>query len=165
MTAIHIAEYRSADEDKLKAFVHALSPRARWFRYLAMLSDEALDVRLREALAARSHVLSLLALDGDRIVGHATCWSTGGSRAEFAMEVADPVQRHGIGTALFCQLAWRSRSRGIRTLEAIVHVDNILMLGIVANSGFASRASLEAGSVSLTVQLPDASQNGRATCA
>jgi acetate---CoA ligase (ADP-forming) len=66
-------------------------------------------------------------------------------RAEVAFAVHDEFQRRGIGTRLLEQLAELARSAGIEEFVAEVMGENMAMLGVFADAGFAVTRTSAAG--------------------
>lgn len=149
----------SADAPLLQAFVRRLSPRSRRFRFfgpLAELSAAQLD---RSVNVDPARDLALVALrgwpdDGTAIVAEARY--AGGPKdadAEFAIAVADDLQRRGLGTQLvrcLLETAWR---RGVRRMFGDIKSDNRAMLALASRLGFRLRRSLTDGSVIVASML------------
>ena len=75
--------------------------------------------------------------------------------AEVAFAVLDEFQGRGIGTLLLRHLAQIARRQGIIKFAAFVMGDNHQMLEVFANSGFRSRDRYDAGTVRVTLDLPE----------
>ena len=125
------------------AFVHGLSPRTSYNRLMSTRRPDPEEIRrfteidpLREcALVAiskrESHDAILaaarFALDGNR------------TSAEFAIVVADAVQRSGLGFKMMCCLIESAHRAGIRELNGSVLATNTGMLTLARRLGFTVR--------------------------
>jgi acetate---CoA ligase (ADP-forming) len=78
--------------------------------------------------------------------------------AEVAFAVADGYQRRGIGTRLLEQLATRASEAGIEEFVAEVLHENVAMLGVFRDAGFAVTRAAEGGEVE--IRFPIAPTSG-----
>jgi len=81
-------------------------------------------------------------------VGRYCCGSADGtasSSAEVAFAVVDEHQGRGVGTILLEHLTSVAREHGITELVADVMADNVAMMRVFTNSGFAVQSSMEGG--------------------
>ncbi len=152
-STIHVRPVRASDADGLLAFLEALSPRSRWFRFFSAGGD------LRKAAAWAADVdydgrLGLVATAGEagRIVAHAVYIGMDPGRAEVAFAVADELHGHGLATILLAHLAAAARDRDIGTFEASVLPENHRMLEVFHDSGFPLSVQSEPGR--LILELP-----------
>ena len=147
-STVHVRSAELSDVEPLSAFLDALSPQARWFRFLAAVDAGAAARVLLE------RGVGLLATTGPAgaIVAHACYVPAAPGRAELAFEVAEAWQGHGIATLLLAQLAELAEAAGIATLTAVVHPSNHRMLQVFRDSGFAIEVSSEPGE--LHIRMP-----------
>ncbi len=75
------------------------------------------------------------------------------ARAEVAFAVADSLQGQGVGTRLLEQLALTAAGQGISTFVADVMADNLAMLGVFADAGFAVSRRLEGGTTEVRLEI------------
>jgi len=147
-STVHVRSAELSDVEPLAAFLDALSPQARWFRFLAAVDAGAAARVLLE------RGVGLLATTGPAgaIVAHACYVPEATGRAELAFEVADAWQGHGRATLLLAQLAEVAEAAGIATLTATIHPANHRMLHVFRDSGFAIEVSSEPGE--LHIRMP-----------
>lgn len=88
-------------------------------------------------LAGGDDVVSVLALLDGRIVGEARYLMHGDGEYELGIVVADGCQHRGVGRRLLDRLRQDAGARGIKTLRAVVRVDNTAMLRTLRSVGFA----------------------------
>src|SRR5262245_40310974 len=150
---IHVRPVRASDADGLLAFLEALSPESRWFRFFSGGGD------LHKAAAWAADVdydgrLGLVATSGEdsRIVAHAVYVEIDAGRAEVAFAVADELHGHGLATILLAHLAAAARERDIGTFSASVLPGNHRMLEVFHDSGFPLSVESEPGR--LILELP-----------
>ena len=146
--SVVIRALRPADKPLLEELFRRLSPESSWLRFFGVkrplreseLAEMAeLDFHTRVGLAAIHREEGQ-----DKIIGvaHFLCCApqpVGSSRAEFAVTVADEHQGRGIGTLLLEHLALIARANGVQEFEAEVLAENVEMLKVFAESGFAVR--------------------------
>src|SRR4051812_41201964 len=112
-STVHVRPVRGSDRTALLAFLEALSPASRWFRFF---SDGG-DLERAAAWAAdvdyadRFGLLATAGVDA-RVVAHTVYIHTSADRAEVAFAVADDLRGHGLATILLAHLAAAARERG-----------------------------------------------------
>jgi acetyl coenzyme A synthetase (ADP forming)-like protein len=74
-------------------------------------------------------------------------------RAEVAFAIADALQGHGLGTRMLERLAEIARERGLRAFDAYVLGDNLTMMDVFLQSGFALTQGLEQGVFHVALDL------------
>lgn len=125
------------DAFAFQKFVRELSPESRLHRFLFPVRE--LAPRLLAALTRPEqpcHV-ALAALEGSTIIGEGRYVALGDSgRAEFAIAVADPWQRKGVGALLLEALSDAARRAGLATLQGEVLRTNAAMLAFTRRAGF-----------------------------
>lgn len=113
----------------------------------ASVSDDALFLRFFgsgrraahsyvEHVLASTETLSLVAREGERLVGLATAEPTAPGTYEVAFLVADDLRGHGVGTLLLEHLADLARDRGASAFTAEVLAENWRMLDVFTGAGF-----------------------------
>jgi acetyltransferase len=147
---LSIRPVRPDDEALLVAFVHALSPQDRRFRFFGTFHDlsHALAVRLTQIDYDRE--MAFLLLDGSTLIGVGRL--TAGAdveQAEFALTVASGRQRRGHGELLLRHVLAYARSRGIKRVVGQIMGENRGMLELAKHLGF--------------VRVPAASNNSEIT--
>lgn len=143
-STVHVRPVRPEDRERLRTFLEGLSPEARWLRFFSGFPD--LD-RAAEAAARVDHRdrYGLLALAGDRVIGHAVYIRTEDDRAEIAFAIADTYQGRGLGTILLGHLAEAATENGIHVFEAEVLPENHRMVEVFRESGFSVEMHTEPG--------------------
>lgn len=153
-TTVHVRPVEVGDEPALLAFLEALSPDSRAFRFMS------LGVNLRAAARHSAHEngrgrFGLVATGpSGEIVAHAMYVQVDDERAEVAFAVADGLQGHGLGTVLLGLAADAADRAGIPRFVALVRADNRRMIDVFRQSGFP--VSVRARSGTIEVELPTA---------
>jgi acetyl coenzyme A synthetase (ADP forming)-like protein len=149
-STVHVRPVRATDRDGLLAFLEALSPDSRWFRFFSGGGD------LRQAAGWAADVdyagrLGLVATAGAgaRIVAHAAYAHIGAGHAEVAFAVADELHGRGVATILLAHLAAAARDRDIGTFTALVLPENHRMLEVFRDSGFPLSVHAEPGRLAI----------------
>ena len=152
-STIHVRPVRRDDRDALVEFLGGLSEESRIFRFFSQVKDFqwAVDRFVDVDYRGRGGLVALRG-DPERIVGHAFYAQSGEGRAEVALEVADALQGHGVGTALLGLLAQAAAANGIGLFEAEVLPTNMAMIGVFRDSGFPLRTKPTYGA--LHVEFP-----------
>jgi acetyltransferase len=148
---IAIREIRADDEDAIGRLLADLDPESRRLRWFT----GAIDIRRAADWAAhpeRCRAVGLLALAGDRLVGHAVLVPDADDRGEVAFEVAAGWRHHGIAGALLERLLDAAAARGLREVFAEVLPDNADMLAVLREHGEHAE-SREYGVVSVTLPV------------
>lgn len=136
-----IRPIQPADGDAFQAFVQALSIESRTNRFLFPVRE--LSPASLQALthADQQRHVGLVALIGQRIVGEGRYVVLGDSgKAEFALAVADDLQRTGIGARLLYALSETARRAGLAALEGDILRTNQAMLKFLRREGFEMRS-------------------------
>ena len=137
------------------------------FDLYASLSEESVQMRFfgtmprttLEAvagLAGEDDVVSVLAVLDGGIVGEARYLMHGDGEYEFGIVVADGCQHRGVGRGLLDMLRQDAGARGIRTLRAVVRVDNLAMLRTLRSVGCAVVEPAEDGVLVAELSCVDA---------
>jgi RimJ/RimL family protein N-acetyltransferase len=121
-TRLHMRPLTRDDRDELLSLFHRLSEDSRWRRFMSpkpTLAPRELDYLTDVGHLAHEAFAAVDERDGSlagvaRYVRH----PGGGTSAELAVEVADELQRRGIGTALCLRVIERARENGFTVLTA-----------------------------------------------
>ncbi|HTS52454.1 MAG TPA: GNAT family N-acetyltransferase [Burkholderiales bacterium] len=129
------------DAEREQAFVRALSPESRYFRFMSALRELPADMLYRFTHPDFQRELALVALTGEgaatRQIGVARCVADADrTSAEFAVVVADEWQNRGVGTRLLCELMRAARAAGLRRIWGDILASNHRMLALMASLGF-----------------------------
>jgi GNAT superfamily N-acetyltransferase len=129
------------DADAERAFITALSPRARRYRFQEQFTepDEALVSHLVDVDHVNDEAFVALSGEGDdaRIVGVSRyAVGTDPLECEIAVTVLDAWQGHGLGTALMQRLIEAARERGIRRMVSLDFAENLEMAHLAHHLGF-----------------------------
>ncbi len=151
-SAIVLRDVRRGDEPLLRRMLDHVTGDSRWMRFFSGGADVD-RVAALEALADGVRSLGVLALDGDRVLGHGMCVPIDGDVAEIAFEVVDGEHRRGIGGVLLGELVRRAPGAGYRQLVAEVLPGNRDMLDMLAASGLPVERSIRSGVVHATIPL------------
>jgi RimJ/RimL family protein N-acetyltransferase len=151
-----------SDREALRTLFARLSPKSRRRRFLT--GKPELSERELTYLTDVDHVRheALAAIDGKdgSIVGVARYvrWPERAGAADAAIEVADDLQRNGIGLMLAEALIRRARENGIHVLTATTLWENSAARVLARRVGF--RAVSSAGSdIDLELQLADRAEH------
>lgn len=125
-TRLAVRDIRPDDAEKLRLGFHALSAASRYQRFMGQVADltpTMLDYLTR--VDGTDHVaLVALLLDPEErerelvAVARAIRLEPGGSVAEIAITVGDPLQRHGLGRMLMRAVVDRAQQHGVDALVA-----------------------------------------------
>ena len=96
---------------------------------------------------------SMLAEQGEEIVGHGCVGETSADRVELGLLVDDAFQGTGVGTRLMRDLAAAAAQRGYRSLVCCVAPDNPSVLPTVRRAGLPHVSSYVDGVVEIEVPL------------
>jgi len=139
-TATAIRELRERDRDLLERFVDGLSEDTVYFRFLATGIDR--DV-LIEQLRPRPGGKTLVAVTGEKIIGHVAYYRSESEAAEVGILILDGYQGKGMGTRLIERIAREANSDGITVFETIIGWNNTRMIGMIKTMGFPTTEKVE----------------------
>ena len=167
-TRLRIRPIERQDRDRFRRLFMRLSPESRYRRYLTpkpALSERELDYLLD---VDHVHHEALAAVDEDdgAFVGAARYVQLPGQPdiADVAIEVADDLQGHGVGTALVTRTLERARANGFRRLTATTLPDNVKARGLLRRLQFRPR-SRSAYEIEFGLDLtPSLTSPGATTC-
>jgi len=147
-TDITIRPIRPEDAETEQAFVRALSPESKYFRFMHMVQELTPEMLVRFTQIDYDREMALIAVierDGrEEELGVARYMTNpDGETCEFALVVADAWHHKGLGTRLMRRLMEIAAARGLTAIEGEVLAQNADMLRLMKELGFASRASPE----------------------
>ena len=145
-TELDIRPIRPEDAEIEQRFVRALSPRARYFRFMQTLRELTPEMLIRFTQIDYDRELAFIAVveeQGRETEVGVARYTTNpdGTSCEFALVVADLWQRRGIGSRLMDALIAAARERGLQTMDGEVLADNRDMLALAKNLGFSIQTS------------------------
>jgi acetyltransferase len=146
---ITIRPIGAEDVQREQAFIEALSPQSRYFRFMSTLRELSPDMLYRFTHPDFQREIALVALceaPGSQPVqiGVARCIAQGESGdAEFAVVVADDWQGKGVGKRLMYELMRAAHTLGVKCLWGDVLASNHRMLALMHMLGFAISAAPE----------------------
>lgn len=138
---ITIRPIRPEDADMEKDFVHRLSERTKYFRFMQALHELTPEMVVRFTQIDYDREMAFVAVTDEQNmprelgVGRYMV-NPDGRSAEFALVVADDAQCMGIGTRLMKSLLQTAKSKGIAFFEGEVLAINQAMLSLVTKLGF-----------------------------
>ncbi len=149
-SVVTLRRVEPSDADALRALYAGLDREDVRLRFFTPTADvDRMLVRLLDTRNA-----NVVAVAGQRLLGHGMYAPLGGARAEVAFTVAHPAQGHGVGTLLLQRLAALACDEGIDTFVADVLPDNHRMIDMFRESGF--EPTIHSGAGTIEVELPTA---------
>jgi RimJ/RimL family protein N-acetyltransferase len=144
-TRLRVRPLTPDDRDGLLSLFHRLSEESRWRRFMSpkpTLAPRELDYLTDIDHVAHVAFAAVDERDGSlagvaRYVRHAGADAS----AELAVEVADELQRRGIGTALCLRVVERARENGVTVLTATALWSNQPARRLLRRLGFHARRS------------------------
>ncbi len=147
------------DADRLQAFMRALSPESRYFRFISTLSELTPKMLVRYTQIDYDRELALVAVqqrdplavppegaggaggsedvDEERIIGVVRyLLNPDRETCEFAIAIADDWQGKRLGSTLMRAIIEAARNKGLRRIEGYVLGSNARMLGLMTYLGF-----------------------------
>ena len=145
-TNIKIRPIRPEDASIERSFVHELSPKSKYFRFMQSLNELTQQMLVRFTQLDYSRELALIAVleehEVETELGVARyMMNPDGDSCEFALVVADKWQNKGIGSHLMSSLIDAARQRGLETMKGEILTNNDNMLKLTAKLGFSIHAS------------------------
>ncbi|NOY11201.1 MAG: GNAT family N-acetyltransferase [Archaeoglobi archaeon] len=137
-SAVTLRPVRRGDFEDLCRLYTSMSRESLLMRFFTLPCEKEIEEYLRTAveLDDRRKGFGIVALSGDRIVGHAEYRASGDSRAEVAFVVSEDFQGKGLATIMLGALAEEAERNGIKMFEAYVRSDNYRMVDVFKDSGF-----------------------------
>jgi len=140
-TRITIRPIRPEDADLEKDFVHRLSERSKYFRFMQALQELTPEMIVRFTQIDYDREMAFIAVSEQETpakeygVGRYIV-NPDGRSIEFALVVSDDCQCKGIGTRLMKALMRTAKFKGISFIEGEVLAVNKAMLSFVGKLGF-----------------------------
>lgn len=139
----HLRPIRPGDKDAIAAFLRSMSPEPLYLRAHGIANIEKLAAWSTDSDTHDGYGIVATAGPDQGIVAHAAYVRTNTHRAEAILEVAEPLQGHGIGTMMLYELAWVARQHDITELVALILTSNHAMLDLIRTSGFRTRTATD----------------------
>jgi RimJ/RimL family protein N-acetyltransferase len=157
-STVRLRAVRETDAEAIVDLFAGLSERSLYYRFMTTHRVDLSEAR-RIAASDPSNVL-IVAERGHGLCGIAGYYraATKPERAEVAFAVADALQGHGLGTRMLERLAEIGRDRGVRAFDAYVLGDNLAMMDVFLQSGFALTQGLEQGVFHIALDLAPTAQ-------
>jgi acyl-CoA synthetase (NDP forming)/GNAT superfamily N-acetyltransferase len=161
---ISIRPITSGDRRAITRLYTDAAPENLRLRFFAIPGPSTLTAEIDRLCRPESdRFLALLAYEGDRLVGVASCERTGdGPRAEFAVFVADHDHGRGIGTQLLEHLTVRAHRLGVTELVGEVLPANRGMLRVAHDLSPQAWARFDRGIVDVSLRIGDDEQGWQA---
>lgn len=139
--ACTIRPIQAEDGERLQRFVRRLSEQSRYFRFISALNELSPRMLARYTQIDYDRELALVAVlpcDGDEsIIGVVRYLLNPDRRScEFAIAIADDVQRQGLGSTLMSAIVAQARRRGLERIEGFVLAANAPMMRLMQSQGF-----------------------------
>ncbi|MBV8649185.1 bifunctional acetate--CoA ligase family protein/GNAT family N-acetyltransferase [Paludibacterium sp.] len=142
-TPVTIRPVRPEDADMQQAFVRNLSEESRYNRYMSSIKQlsQTMLVRFTQLDYDREMALAVVRDDGaggeEQLAVARFITDPDNEGCEFALEVADHWQGHGIGAMLMDALFAAAREQGLKMMRGEVLASNKGMLRLMRKLGFA----------------------------
>jgi acetyltransferase len=138
---IIIRPIRPEDAVMEKDFVHRLSERSKYFRFMQSLHELTPEMIVRFTQIDYDREMAFVALGDNGNMPHELgvgryMMNPDGRSADFALVVADDCQCMGIGSRIMKTLMQTAKSKGISFFESEVLLANNSMLSLVKKLGF-----------------------------
>lgn len=140
-TPLTIRPIRPEDAESEAAFVRALSPEAKRFRFMGAMNElsQEMLVRFTQIDYRREMALVAIVTRNGRDEQHGVTRyviNPDGKSCEFAIVVSDVLRHQGIGTRLMQALFAAARDHGLTRMEGSVLAENTAMLHLMEELGF-----------------------------
>lgn len=140
-TTVVIRPVTHDDVDRERAFIEALSPQARRFRFLGQIGSPSEQLLAQLTSVDYIHDAAFAAVPADDVDGAFLGvarfgTSKDGTNCECAVAVRDDWQHRGLGTALMKHLMQVARARGISYMYSLDAADNTAMADLAHHLGF-----------------------------
>jgi acetyltransferase len=140
-TSVMLRPICAEDAAAEREFVHRLSPRARYLRFLGPVNDITPELLSRWTEIDYSREMALVAViatpEGERQIGVARyVMLDDGATCEVAVVVSDDWQGKGVAHYLLRSLIDAGRARGLRTMVGITLPENERVKNLARQAGF-----------------------------
>lgn len=143
-TDITIRPIRPEDAELVQEFVRGLSEESRYFRFMSSMQELTENMLVRFTQIDYSKEMALIAVTVEQeqevelgVARYAI--NPDGESCEFALVVADKFTGKGLGHKLMLSLMDAARSKGLKTIEGEVLIENHNMLELMGHLGFTSK--------------------------
>src|SRR3954462_14417963 len=152
-STVRLRGVRDSDAAAVAALFAALSERSLYYRFMSAHHVDLAEAR-RIVAPGTDHVM-IVAERAAALCGIAGFYRAPQhpERAEVAFAIADPLHGHGLGTRMLERLAEIARDRGLRAFDAYVLGDNLAMMDVFLQSGFALTQGLDHGVFHIALDL------------
>ena len=163
-TTVRLRPVRENDAERVLALFRQLSERSLYYRFMAAPRIDLAEARRIATIDYESQMV-LVAERGDALCAIAGYYRDPSrpERAEVAFAVADAMQGRGLGTRLLERLAEIGRDRGLTAFDAYVLGDNLPMMDVFLQSGFALTRGLDQGVFHVVLDLEPTAQQATAS--
>lgn len=149
---ITIRPIRPEDAMLEKDFVHRLSERSKYFRFMQALQELTPEMIVRFTQIDYDREMAFVAVSDDENMPNELgvgryMRNPDGHSVEFALVVADDCQCLGIGSRILKTLMQAAKNKGISFFEAEVLTTNTPMLGLVKKLGFSVETASEGSEI------------------
>ncbi|HYT67777.1 MAG TPA: GNAT family N-acetyltransferase [Vicinamibacterales bacterium] len=153
-TTVRLRAVRDDDAARVLALFGQLSERSLYYRFMSVPHIDLAEALKIVTIDYDSQMI-VVAERGDALCGIAGYYRDPAcpERAEVAFAVADAMQGRGLGTRLLERLAEIARDRGVRAFDAYVLGDNLAMMDVFLQSGFALTQGLDKGMFHVALDL------------
>lgn len=138
------------DAHALQQFVRALSPQARYMRFISALSELTPRMLVRYTQIDYDREMALVAVlpkNGgmeNQIIGVVRyLLNNDRTSCEYAIAIADDWQHQGLGTALMKAIIDCARRKGLARIEGYILANNTPMLGLLRKLNFQIETDLD----------------------
>jgi acetate---CoA ligase (ADP-forming) len=157
-STVRLRAVRDFDAQGIVALFAGLSERSLYYRFMTTHRVDLAEAR--RIVAPDPDNMVIVAERAGGLCGIAGYYRapTKPERAEVAFAVADALQGHGLGTRMLERLAEIGRERGVRAFDAYVLGDNLAMMDVFLQSGFALTQGLDQGVFHVALDLEPTAQ-------
>jgi acetyl coenzyme A synthetase (ADP forming)-like protein len=157
-STVRLRAVRDADAEAIVDLFAGLSERSLYYRFMTTHRVDLAEAR--RIVGSDPNNVLIVAERGSVLCGLAGYYRAPAKpeRAEVAFAVADALQGHGLGTRMLERLAEIGRDRGVRAFDAYVLGDNLAMMDVFLQSGFALTQGLEQGVFHVALDLAPTAQ-------
>ena len=158
-STVRLRPVRETDAEGVLALFRGLSDLSLYYRFMMVPRIDFAEAQ-KITRSDNDGQMVLVAERGDLFCGLAGYYRDPSrpDRAEVAFAVADAMQGRGLGTCLLERLAEIGRERGLKAFDAYVLGDNLPMMDLFLQSGFALTQGLEQGVFHVVLDLAPSAQ-------
>lgn len=135
-SVVHVRPVREEDYGALKDLYLSLSEESLQMRFSYSPTEEEVCSIVESFMKCDDRQFGILAVFGDRILGHAVYRKTGEETADVGFVVREEFHGKGVGTILLGAIAEIAEKKGIKVFEGDVRADNYKILEVFRDSGF-----------------------------